>query len=89
MAKPSSQTPQASASSPSPELLNRLAARDRAYMLLSTLTKLGEGWDDSEAWAMLARVYELSGQVDRAKECLWWVVELEDGRPLRPWEICI
>jgi hypothetical protein len=29
-----------------PENLNRLAARNWAYGLLSTLTKLGTGWDD-------------------------------------------
>lgn len=74
-------------SEPSPAELNRLAARDRAYMLLSTLTKLGSGWDDAEAWFVLSRAYELSGQVDKAKECLWWVVELEDARPVRPWSV--
>jgi len=72
--------------SDSPEALYRLAARDRAYQLLSTLTKLGEGWDSSEAWYMLARAYELSGQVDKAKDALWWVVELEDTRPIRSWK---
>ena len=69
----------------SPEELNRIAARDRAYSLLSTLTKLGTGWDNSEAWYMLARAYEESGQIDKAQEVLWWCVELEDGRPLRHW----
>ena len=68
-----------------PETLNRLAARDRAYQLLSTLTKLGAGWDSSEAWFALARAYELAGQVEKAKEVLWWCVELEDTRPLRRW----
>ncbi|GAB7347864.1 hypothetical protein MBLNU459_g5394t1 [Dothideomycetes sp. NU459] len=72
---------------PSPAQLNRLAARDRAYMLLNSVTKLGEGWDDSEAWAALARAHELSEQVERARECLWFVVELEDGRPIRPWNV--
>jgi hypothetical protein len=75
----------AMASEPTPDVLNRLAARDRAYFLLSTLTKLGSGWDYSEAWFALARVYEVSGQVEKAKEVLWWCVELEDSRPLRPW----
>jgi hypothetical protein len=70
---------------PNPEYLARLAARDRAYLLLSTLTKLGTGWDCSEAWFGLARAYEASGQVDKAKEVLWWCVELEDSRPLRGW----
>lgn len=68
-----------------PENLNRLAARDRAYGLLSTLTKLGTGWDDSEAWFALARAHELGGEVDKAKEILWWCVELEDTRPIRHW----
>lgn len=68
-----------------PENLNRLAARDRAYGLLSTLTKLGTGWDDSEAWFALARAHELGGELDKAKEILWWCVELEDKRPIRHW----
>lgn len=65
--------------------LNRLAARDRAYGLLSTLTKLGSSWDNSEAWFALARVYEAGGQIEKAKEVLWWCVELEDRRPIRHW----
>ncbi|KAL8691113.1 MAG: hypothetical protein Q9218_003587 [Villophora microphyllina] len=72
----------------SPTLLSRLAARDRAYGLLSMLTKSGRGWDDSEAWFALARTYEESGQLEKAKDALWWVVELEEGRPLREWS-CI
>ncbi|KAI9892326.1 MAG: hypothetical protein M1814_001526 [Vezdaea aestivalis] len=74
------------ASRSSPEALDRLAARDRAYGLLSTLTKLGTGWDSSEAWFALARAYEESGQLDKAKEALWWCVELEDERPIRAWK---
>ena len=65
--------------------LNRLASRDRAYMLLSNLTRLGSGWDDSEAWRALARAHELSKQIGKAKQALWWVVELEEDRPMRPW----
>ncbi|EXJ83873.1 hypothetical protein A1O1_07501 [Capronia coronata CBS 617.96] len=68
-----------------PDNLNRLAARDRAYGLLSTLTKLGSGWDNPEAWFALARAHELGGEIDRAKEILWWCVELEDTRPIRHW----
>ncbi|KAF2457063.1 hypothetical protein BDY21DRAFT_415202 [Lineolata rhizophorae] len=71
---------------PSPLELHRLAARDRAYGLLSTLTKLGDGWDCAEAWFALARAYEVAGEVARAKEVLWWVVELEESRPVRGWE---
>lgn len=71
---------------PTPAELNRLAARERAYMLLSALTRLGSGWDNSEAWLGLARAHELSGQAQKAKEALWWVVELEDGRGVRSWD---
>jgi hypothetical protein len=67
-------------------LLNRLAARDRAFGLLSTLTKLGPGWDYSEAWYALARAYEESGQIEKTKEVLWWCVELEDTHPVRSWK---
>ncbi|KAF1851244.1 uncharacterized protein K460DRAFT_362009 [Cucurbitaria berberidis CBS 394.84] len=70
----------------SPPVLNRLAARDRAFGLLSTLTKLGAGWDYSEAWYALARAYEESGQIDKTKEVLWWCVELEDTHPIRSWK---
>ncbi|KAI9712886.1 MAG: hypothetical protein M1812_006755 [Candelaria pacifica] len=65
--------------------LDRLAARDRAYSLLSSLTKLGTGWDYSEAWFALARAYEEGAQIEKAKEVLWWCVELEEGRAIRAW----
>ncbi|PGH23392.1 hypothetical protein AJ80_02502 [Polytolypa hystricis UAMH7299] len=68
-----------------PEYLNRLAARDRAYGLLSTLIKLGTAWDDSEAWFALSRAYEQGEQIEKAKEVLWWCVELEDRKPVRHW----
>jgi cargo-transport protein YPP1 len=68
-----------------PKDLDRLAARDRAFGLLSSLTKLGTSWDDSEAWFALARAYEESGQPDKARDVLWWVVELEEKKPVRGW----
>ncbi|KAK5082986.1 hypothetical protein LTR05_006868 [Lithohypha guttulata] len=68
-----------------PENLNRIAARDRAYGLLNTLTKLGSGWDNSEAWFALARAHELGGEIEKAKKILWWCIELEDTRPIRHW----
>ena len=82
---PNNANRKASRNDPSPAELNRLAARDRAYMLLSTLTRLGVGWDNSEAWYTLARAHELSKQVGKAKQALWWVVELEENRPMRDW----
>lgn len=68
-------------------LLDRLAARDRAYGLLTALTKLGSGWNCSEAWFVLARAYEEGGQPDKAREVLWWCVELEEGRGVRDWSV--
>ncbi|EKD17866.1 uncharacterized protein L3040_004404 [Drepanopeziza brunnea f. sp. 'multigermtubi'] len=68
-------------------LLDRLAARDRAYGLLTALTKLGTGWNYSEAWFALSRAYEEGGQPDKAREVLWWCVELEEGRGVRDWAI--
>ena len=67
-------------------LADRLAARDRAYALLSGLTRLGTGWNSSDAWFALARAYEESGQPDKAKEVLWWCVELEEARGVREWQ---
>lgn len=66
--------------------IDRLAARDRAYGLLSSLTKLGSSWNNAEAWFALARAHEESGQVDKAKEVLWWCVELEEGTGVRGWQ---
>lgn len=66
--------------------VDRLASRDRAYGLLSNLTKLGTGWNYSEAWFALARAYEESGQLDKAKDVLWWCVELEEGVGVREWD---
>lgn len=77
--------PQRPSQSTETRALNRTAARDRAYGLLSSLTKLPLGWDDPEAWYALARAYEESGQIEKAKEALWTVVGLEDTRPLRHW----
>lgn len=65
--------------------MGRLAARDRAYGLLSTLTKLGSSWDNSEAWFALSRAYEAGAQLQKTKEVLWWCVELEDRKPIRHW----
>ena len=66
-------------------LVDRLAARDRAYGLLSGLTRLGTGWNYAEAWFAIARALEESGEVAKAKDALWWCVELEEGRGVRGW----
>lgn len=67
-------------------LVDRLAARDRAFTLLSGVTRLGTAWDNSEAWFALARAHEESDQPDKAKEVLWWCVELEEATGVREWQ---
>ncbi|KAH8645596.1 hypothetical protein BGZ60DRAFT_535876 [Tricladium varicosporioides] len=89
-AEASTPTTDASSQQPTPSetptaLLDRLAARDRAYGLLSSLTKLGTGWNYSEAWFALSRAYEDGGQPNKAREVLWWCVELEEARGVRDW----
>ncbi|EED18194.1 filamentation protein (Rhf1), putative [Talaromyces stipitatus ATCC 10500] len=78
-------TPKTSNNSDEPEYLSRLAARDRAYGLVSMLTKTGAAWDNSEAWYTLSRAYEAGSQIEKAKEILWWCIELEDRKPIRHW----
>lgn len=68
-------------------LLHRLGARDRAFGLLDTLTKTGVGWNHCEAWFSLARAYEESGQAEKAREVLWWCIELEEARGVRDWVV--
>lgn len=82
--KESEESP-SSAQDVEPKQLHRLAARDRAYGLLSALTKLGSSWDSSEAWYALSRAYEAGEQIEKLKEVLWWCIELEDRRPIRHW----
>lgn len=77
--------PNASANTDEPEYISRLAARDRAYGLISMLTKTGASWDNSEAWFTLSRAYEAGSQIEKAKEILWWCIELEDRKPIRHW----
>ncbi len=65
--------------------LDRFAARDRAYGLLTALTQRAAGRDCAEAWLLLGEIYEKDGQVEKAREALWRCVELEDAKPVRPW----
>ncbi|KAL2865649.1 putative filamentation protein (Rhf1) [Aspergillus lucknowensis] len=83
--KPKTQNPAPTTEDEEPKLINRIAARERAYFLLSALTKRGTSWDNSEAWFALSRAYEAVGQTQKLKEVLWWCIELEDRRPIRHW----
>ncbi|KAL2825629.1 hypothetical protein BDW59DRAFT_71756 [Aspergillus cavernicola] len=84
-AKPKAQNSISTPQDEEPMLINRIAARERAYCLLSALTKRGTSWDNSEAWFALSRAYEAVGQTQKLKEVLWWCIELEDRRPIRHW----
>ncbi|KAI9374920.1 hypothetical protein BJX61DRAFT_495969 [Aspergillus egyptiacus] len=85
LTKPKTQSPVSTVEEEEPKLINRIAARERAYSLLSALTKRGTSWDNSEAWFTLSRAYEAVGQMQKLKDVLWWCIELEDRRPIRHW----
>ncbi|KAG0222152.1 hypothetical protein BGX31_009317 [Mortierella sp. GBA43] len=55
---------------------------DMAEGILETTTK-SLGWDSPEAWFYLGKVFEGTGRLTRAKECLWYALELENSRPIR------
>lgn len=55
---------------------------DMAEGILETTTK-SLGWDCAEAWFYLGKVFEASDRLARAKECLWYALELENSRPIR------
>ncbi|KAJ8103932.1 hypothetical protein POJ06DRAFT_279561 [Lipomyces tetrasporus] len=61
-------------------------ARDRAFVLLETTTKL-EGWDFSEAWMLLGDIYESIGSEEQVRESWWRCVQLEETRPVRRWRV--
>ncbi|KAL3446278.1 hypothetical protein BJX65DRAFT_134149 [Aspergillus insuetus] len=84
-AKPRTESSGLTTEDEDPKVINRIAARERAYCLLSALTKRGTSWDNSEAWFALSRAYEAVNQTQKLKEVLWWCIELEDRRPIRHW----
>ncbi|KAG0233561.1 hypothetical protein BGW42_007396 [Actinomortierella wolfii] len=55
---------------------------DMAEGVLETTTR-GQGWDSAEAWYYLGKVFEASDRLTRAKECLWYALDLERSRPVR------
>ncbi|KAF9979156.1 hypothetical protein BGZ73_005324 [Actinomortierella ambigua] len=55
---------------------------DMAEGVLETTTR-GQGWDSAEAWYYLGKVFEGSDRLVRAKECLWYALDLERSRPVR------
>ncbi|KAF9998695.1 hypothetical protein BGZ79_007636 [Entomortierella chlamydospora] len=72
-----------------PACLTRLArsyleagSLEMAEGILETTTK-SLGWDSAEAWFYLGKIFEESDRLTRAKECLWYALELESSRPIR------
>ncbi|KAF9212984.1 hypothetical protein BGZ59_006073 [Podila verticillata] len=55
---------------------------EMAEGVLDTTTK-SLGWNSAEAWFYLGKVFEASGRLARAKECLWYALDLEQSRPIR------
>ncbi|KAG0291457.1 hypothetical protein BGZ96_005182 [Linnemannia gamsii] len=49
---------------------------------LESTTK-GLGWNNAEAWFYLGKVFEATDRLTRAKECLWYALDLETSRPAR------
>jgi tetratricopeptide (TPR) repeat protein len=59
---------------------------EAAEGLLDRLTK-GNGWDSAEAWYYLGDIYQKMDRLQRAKECLWYALELENTKPILPFSV--
>ncbi|KAF0420930.1 TPR-like protein [Gigaspora margarita] len=59
---------------------------DIAEGLLESVTK-GNGWDCAEAWLYLGKICQTANRVKRAKDCLWYALDLEETNPVRPFSI--
>ncbi|KAF9127699.1 hypothetical protein BGW39_005682 [Mortierella sp. 14UC] len=55
---------------------------EMAEGILESTTK-SLGWDNAEAWFYLGKVFEATDRLTRAKECLWYALDLETSRPAR------
>ncbi|KAF9095692.1 hypothetical protein BGX23_000103 [Mortierella sp. AD031] len=55
---------------------------EMAESVLDTTTK-SQGWNSAEAWFYLGKVFEATDRLPRAKECLWYALDLEQSRPIR------
>lgn len=74
------------ATPPPGNLMDRIAARDRAYGLLSAVTKTGAGWDDPDAWLALAVAHLNIGEHEKAMQALKWVEDLGNKKGVRAWD---
>lgn len=61
---------------------------EMAESVLDTTTK-SQGWNSAEAWFYLGKVFEASDRLSRAKECLWYALDLEQSRPIRDFAVAL
>ncbi|KAK3830849.1 MAG: hypothetical protein JOS17DRAFT_150437 [Linnemannia elongata] len=61
---------------------------EMAESVLDTTTK-SQGWNSAEAWFYLGKVFEASDRLVRAKECLWYALDLEQSRPVRDFSVAL
>ncbi|KAG0074580.1 hypothetical protein BGZ90_010635 [Linnemannia elongata] len=61
---------------------------EMAESVLDTTTK-SQGWNSVEAWFYLGKVFEASDRLVRAKECLWYALDLEQSRPIRDFSVAL
>ncbi|KAH7058527.1 hypothetical protein BKA57DRAFT_151823 [Linnemannia elongata] len=61
---------------------------EMAESVLDTTTK-SQGWNSAEAWFYLGKVFEASDRLVRAKECLWYALDLEQSRPIRDFSVAL
>ncbi|KAI8077855.1 uncharacterized protein BX664DRAFT_270576 [Halteromyces radiatus] len=54
--------------------------------ILNNLTR-GKGWNHPEAWYHLGDLYNKTNRMERAKNCLFYALELEDTEPIQPFSI--
>ncbi|CAG8518364.1 1508_t:CDS:10 [Paraglomus brasilianum] len=59
---------------------------EMAEGVLDSVTK-GNGWDCAEAWYFLGNVFETTNRIERAKKCLWYALDLESTKPVRPFSV--
>ncbi|KAI8341225.1 hypothetical protein BC941DRAFT_203015 [Chlamydoabsidia padenii] len=53
---------------------------------LNALTQ-GKGWNSAESWFCLGDIYSKTDRINRAKDCLFYALELEDSQPIQSFTI--
>ncbi|CAG8486912.1 7648_t:CDS:10 [Funneliformis mosseae] len=45
------------------------------------------GWNCAEAWLYLGKIYQATSRIKTAKNCLWYAFDLEETKPIRPFNV--